>query len=220
MLNGGIVHGTFLTEVHIAALDRFSEKWLNMSYWAREVGEGNWGWRVINGTCGTKTFLLGPKATRECETFKMRSDYSSAVVETPEWALNIAARNVWNQIDGPKHRLDLSMKPLRAERDLAAWPHGIIGQSYDGDGLAINGRKDNYTSMVVITEAMAEGAIEGKASDYQVSSAFDTRFKYSRFDATMSTSAPRSMARAQDASASVVPTGFASSTEIEDDMQS
>ena len=37
---------------------------------------------------------------------------------------------------------------------------------------------------MVTTKAMAEGAIEGKLSDYRVASEFCTDFKFSRFDAT------------------------------------
>jgi hypothetical protein len=205
---GSLVHGTFLTEVHVAYFDRPKNVWLNASYWSEEVGKG----RTVNGSCGGIAFKMGPK---QCEAAMIKTDYAFARVEMPQWVLSIAAHRVWNRVDGPKYRLDLAMKPTVAEHDLAAWPHGIIGQSYDGDNTAISGRQDNYSAAVVVTEAMAEGAIEGVAADYQVASAFETAFKFSRFDATMATSRPRSMAGATVLMA--LPLSSASSTELEED---
>jgi hypothetical protein len=184
---GSLVYGTFLTEVHVAFLDRPKNVWLNASYWAQEVGKG----RTINGSCGGVLFKMGPM---QCQAAFIKTAYASARVVLPEWELSITARRIWNRVDGPEHRLDLSMKPTVAEQELSAWPHGIIGQSYDGDRKAISGKQDNYSEAVVVTEAMAEGAIEGVASEYQVASPFEIAFKYSRFDATMATSRPRAMA--------------------------
>lgn len=198
ILDGATVHGTFISEVHFVWYYRTVDKWLNLTYWANEVSEGNWGWRVINGTCMGRPFKLGPKASRQCDSATIRTDYASGTIETPEWVVTISARPVYNRVHGPKHRLDIGMKPRVAERDLSAWPHGVIGQSFDGDGMPIGGKKDNYTSGVVFTKAMAEGAIEGNASDYQVFDAYETRFKYSRFDATMANSRPRAIARVAD----------------------
>ena len=62
-------------------------------------------------------------------------------------------------------------------------PHGLIGQSYDGDGLGIHGAVDVYDFKhgQVITSAMGEGAIEGTAEQYTVTSIFQTDFAFSRF---------------------------------------
>eukprot|EP00967_Tisochrysis_lutea_P075710 scaffold102096_cov31-Tisochrysis_lutea.AAC.1 len=217
-LRGAVVHGTFLTEVHVAAYIRPANVWMNLSYWSSEVGDGNWGWRVVNGSCADKPFVLGPKAVKECGPYKVLSDYASAKVVTEEWDVRILARPVYDQIQGPTHRLDLALKPLVAERDLSAWPHGIIGQSFDGDNLPINGKQDDYSGSLVHTTAMAEGAIEGVATDYQVAHPFETHFKYSRFDSTMASSRPRTMAhfRSYEEMPSLAPISFASSTEHEE----
>ena len=71
-----------------------------------------------------------------------------------------------------------------AEHKLPTSPHGIIGQAWDGDGLAVHGNVDEYptTDGAVLTSyAMAEGAIEGTWEDYIAPSPFSTDFKYSRF---------------------------------------
>lgn len=66
------------------------------------------------------------------------------------------------------------------EKDPVA-PHGIIGQSYDGDSMGVDGAVDEYMGSEVTTKAMAEGAIEGVAGDYKMDDKFGTNFTYSRF---------------------------------------
>mgnify|MGYP006936380451 CR=1 FL=1 len=63
-------------------------------------------------------------------------------------------------------------------------PHGIIGQSFDGSMIAISGKQDKYNDLPEFTTtAQAEGAIEGKYTDYIMEAPFAIDFKYSRFDA-------------------------------------
>merc|ERR1711971_1181974 len=70
-----------------------------------------------------------------------------------------------------------------ADSDVVA-PHGIFGQAYDGDKLAVNGAVDSDRASVSTTKAQAEGAIEGTWTDYKMESKFSTTFKYTRFDVT------------------------------------
>ena len=80
--------------------------------------------------------------------------------------------------------LDVSIQPLyNADADVVA-PHGIIGQAYDGDEIAVDGKMDEHKSGESTTVAQAEGAIEGTWEDYIMETPFSTAFKYSRFDAT------------------------------------
>ena len=57
---------------------------------------------------------------------------------------------------------------------------GLIGQSWNVDGTAVDGRADDYKFSkehpVVRTESMAEGAIEGSADLYELSEPFATDF--------------------------------------------
>jgi len=96
--------------------------------------------------------------------------------------------NVWNkpfpntEANPGKALLNVHIQPLYdADADPVA-PHGLIGQSYDGDGQGVSGAMDDYTAEEVTTHAMAEGAIEGKASDYKMQHKFDVDFHFSRFD--------------------------------------
>ena len=76
------------------------------------------------------------------------------------------------------------MDPLYdADHDVVA-PHGLIGQSYDGDAFGVDGAQDDYRNggEEMSTSAQAEGAIEGAAKDYKLAGSFATDFKFSRFD--------------------------------------
>jgi len=181
-LRGSEVHGTFVTEVHVATLDRATGTWFKASYWAEEVGEGNWGWKAVNGSCGGQGFPLYPHSTRACGASRATTAHSSAVFALPEWEVSVQSRPVFDRIEGPKHRLDLSLRPLLPEVRLAEWPHGLIGQSFEGDARPRQGKQDDYSTPVVWTSAQAEGAIEGVADDYRVASPFATAFRFSRFD--------------------------------------
>ena len=98
--------------------------------------------------------------------------------------------NVWNKpypnaASNPgKALLNINIEPLYdADNDVVA-PHGLIGQSWDGDGKPTDGLLDDYSGAEVTTEAMGEGALEGVASDYKLRHKFATNFKFSRYDAT------------------------------------
>ena len=105
--------------------------------------------------------------------------------------VNATREPIYNMIRGPSSwRFDLAMRKLDGTRfakefgnsSASCFPHGIIGQSYDGDNMAVSGKTVDYTNRVeVTTTAMAEGAIEGSAADYALSTPFETSFTYSRF---------------------------------------
>ena len=107
------------------------------------------------------------------------------LVNTGRWLVEAASKAFPNPDKNPgKALLDVQLNPLYdADHDPVA-PHGLIGQSWDGDGVAIDGAQDDYTATEVTTSAMGEGAIEGSAADYVMDDKFSTSFKYSRFDAT------------------------------------
>lgn len=96
-----------------------------------------------------------------------------------------------------KLRMNVELKPTYdVDADRVA-PHGLLGQAYDRDQLAVDGARDDYSRLDdgsrtkdragvggrVTTKAQAEGAIEGAAEDYRMASAFTTYFRFARFDA-------------------------------------
>ena len=74
---------------------------------------------------------------------------------------------------------------------------GLLGQTYDGDGVPRHGKRDSYAILdnghptsarkgvggVITTRAQGEGAIEGTAEMYRVQRPFETDFAFSRFGA-------------------------------------
>ena len=99
------------------------------------------------------------------------------------WTINADSKYYpLREKNGDKHRLDIHFESKTSKLGKVA-PHGLIGQTFDFDGTAVDGARDNYDDMVVTTRAMGEGAIEGSANDYEISSAdaFSSAFKYSRW---------------------------------------
>jgi hypothetical protein len=107
-------------------------------------------------------------------------------VEAAGWLVNVTRRRLFKPLPDSKTNafLDVTFAPVDAHAHGLA--HGLIGQSFSFNGPRVDGRKDDYSKPEVTTSAQAEGAIEGVGSDYMLSSEFDVRFKYSRFDSTAS----------------------------------
>lgn len=116
-------------------------------------------------------------------------------VTTPRWRMVAQSQVGYPHWGTLRMRLHVtSLYHVCNELDVAM-PHGILGQTFDCDGKAIDGHMDKYevlddgrltTSRVrggaVTTRAQAEGAIEGQVADYRVTSPFDVQFNFSRFD--------------------------------------
>ena len=180
------VDGSFMTEAHLA-LGTLSGKRLLVTYDAGRLGDTQMAYGMVNATCGGEAVALGPKAVLECDEVRASIDASTLTVATGEWLVKVTGQPVYGRLSGPAHRLDVALEPLVAEEKFAAKPHGLVGQSYDGSKVPRYGRVDQYPPLEVpaefTTAAMAEGAIEGVAADYQVADKYATQFKFSRFAA-------------------------------------
>ena len=87
------------------------------------------------------------------------------------------------RIAGPKFRIDLSLR--RRASSSTVYPHGILGQIYDDDGMKAVGTMDEYPlAGRFTTSAQAQGAVEGTIKDYLLDEPFSTAFRFSRFGAT------------------------------------
>jgi hypothetical protein len=114
---------------------------------------------------------------------KNHANHASLSITDGKWEVNAVARLYpYNTQNNNKKHLDLTFKPIS---DSAVAPHGLIGQTFDGDNIAVDGAQDDYSGKIVVTKAMGEGAIEGTASDYAIDpqNLFSTDFKFSRFGA-------------------------------------
>ena len=206
-LHGATVHGSWLTQAHVVATT--SAGTLHVSYYASIISPNSLiGWS--NGTCAGEKFKLvgwaltplrdGPKNRRQCGEVRVQSDYSSIRLTLPEWNITIAPkavpsyyhRDMW--VSGPRVRLDVQFALRVPERSLRVAPHGIVGQSFDGSGVGVDGARDPVpqSGLNLTTTAMAEGSIEGSWRDYLVGSPFATGFAFSRFG--LSEAPPRDVA--------------------------
>jgi len=131
------------------------------------------------------------------EDVRVYYKYNTLFVRAAGWETNVTRHAVYNWIAGPKWRFDVAIRPLNntgfeylhgMPSDVVA-PHGLIGQSWDSDDIAVDGAMDDYkvTQTEIWTKAMAEGSIEGDASEYALATPFSTQFKYSRFDTSVPT---------------------------------
>jgi hypothetical protein len=106
------------------------------------------------------------------------------IVETDKWQMAASADPfpfaIFNK---GKVLMNIEVTPkYDADKDVVA-PHGIFGQAYDDDEMAVNGAVDSPTGNEWTTKAQGEGAIEGSIAEYKLADGFSTDFKYSRFDA-------------------------------------
>lgn len=195
-LRDTIVHGSFLVDAYILALTH-NHRFANISFTSSRLNENNFAWDAAVMHCQSdrtvRKLLIGPFHGGYCDGVNVSMAYSSMTVDAGDWTIKVAPQPVYEHISGPRRRIDLSLHLNVPESTLVA-PHGILGQAYDGDGLAVNGRQDTYpASGEFTTAAMAEGAIEGTADDYEMASPFEHDFRYARFG--LKSAAPRDASR-------------------------
>lgn len=184
MLRELVVRGSFITEAYLVARS-LAGRALRLSFVAAEMNAKGWSHTLVKGDCAGEALLLGPHAAAQCDEIELRAVVSSLSVSTADWRFDLTGQPVYGRISGPTHRVDLKVVALADDTEGAA--HGIVGQTFDGSGIARIGRLDHYPPLDVpgefTTSAMAEGAIEGTAADYQLAGKYATTFKYSRFKA-------------------------------------
>ena len=177
------VNGTFINEIGIVAKSGVEDTLFKLSVDADKFTENLMSYNFAEGLCDNEKVTLGPKSQKACGDTQVSIEYSTLTMKTPEWKVTVAAQPVFDRISGPSHRLDISFESLKLDEDHL--PHGIIGQSFDGSGIPRFGRLDQYPDLNIpgefTTSAMAEGAIEGVAADYEVAHKYATSFKFGRF---------------------------------------
>jgi len=187
------VHGTMITDAYIVV--RTSKGgWFNITYSADNVQGDHARRDVVTASCSfsqaasSPLSYLQPGDFKPCDSAFATLSFSTlevhVVTTRNSWTLKVKSMPVYDRISGAHHRLDMVLNPITPEAQLVSMPHGIIGQSWDGDGRALGGALDEYphtAGAIFTTSAMAEGAIEGVASDYEMPDPYAVAFKYSRF---------------------------------------
>jgi hypothetical protein len=189
--------------VHEKFLTPFSKVWVRGS-WIRHA---YWTIRTNHGRLVKVQFdahaptLNGSAVPAQAAVDDVRLSYSS---RGPIKTLIVVTRHWWTSVKasrGAPHwgtlRMSVDMQPLYDVTRDAVAPHGLLGQTFDGDNLPMHGKRDSFVVLdsgnrtasrkgiggLVTTHAMGEGAIEGTAEMYRIKSPFETRFPFSRFDA-------------------------------------
>jgi hypothetical protein len=189
------VHGSFITEAY--AIVQLQEDVVKISFNASHPNVA----RLTNGP-RRMGLAISPFGVNEdsVDTFELgglvvtlsKPHMNTAVLEVSDgsWRMVCKAHLYpYSTTNMEKKRLDLSFSQLKQDAVAKVAPHGLVGQTFDGDKIAVIGAEDDYKGTVVVTKAMGEGAIEGSASDYVVQTPFSIDFAYSRFYAE--SAAPR-----------------------------
>ena len=175
MLRETKVSGTFVTNTYLITN---YDKELKISYNAfRVVSSG-----FAEMWCEQKYYQITMQKNLICGVVRVRMKYSSLHVDTPEWNVSVYPKPIYNKIAGPSKRLDIMIANNVPQMNMRHMPHGLLGQSFDNDDIAVFGLMETFSGLNYNTSFMADGAIEGSANDYMVANAFSHNFTYSRFE--------------------------------------
>ena len=191
--NPKLVHGSFFVDAFWTLQSRSSKQVLLVNSSADIVG-----FDVRFGNMSIAASRRGMWKEFVFEDVRVYYKYATLFVRTAGWETNVTRHTVYHAVAGPKWRFDVAIRPLtktgfehrHGTPSTTVAPHGLIGQSWDGDDVAVDGATDDYYKAAeteIWTKAMAEGSIEGDASEYVLSTPYATRFKYSRFDVSTAT---------------------------------
>jgi len=194
------VHGSFITEAYASVqLDGKDVLQIGFNTTRPDVAQLTMGQRstalAISGF-GVNEATIDTFNQGDLVLTLSKPHMNTAVLEVSDgsWQMVCKARLYpYSTANKEKKRLDIAFKQLKQDAAAKVAPHGLVGQTFDGDNVAVDGAQDDYKGPVVVTKAMGEGAIEGKASDYAVPTPYSVDFTYSRFYAESAT--PRDISK-------------------------
>jgi len=186
-----LVHGTRLSAAYWSILGK-DGKMLNVAFEAmNKSAAAPTAPVVIHDAEGNVVFEKTLRGSKEIITVggaQIALKERKLTVVANGWSVSAEVNTFPYAAQNPgKVLLNIAAKALYdADADPVA-PHGLFGQSYDGDGIAVDGATDHAehaamkSAAEVTTKAQAEGAIEGVMHDYRMATPFATDFKFSRF---------------------------------------
>ena len=119
------------------------------------------------------SYLECSKRTCIAENATVQVDYATVETRCSGWTSRTSVRTVYNRLEGAERRIDFHI-------DGTDDAHGIVGQNLRHPR---DGKRDVYPwTGHFVTNAQAEGAIEGSVKDYVLDDGFATTFAFSRFD--------------------------------------
>jgi len=172
-----LVHGSYMREMYITARTNTSNE-LHVEYLAK---------KPLSAAVTTGESVKDiHEELLPLDNIAISHTGRTLKVQTPDWVI-LAKSKVNPTIVGAstcatgRCFLSISISPRFEAGTLKVAPHGLVGQSYDGDGVGVFGKVDDYQGKEFTTSANCEGAIEGEASDYKMKSKFGTDFPFSRY---------------------------------------
>jgi len=169
------VYGTFVTKAFLVS--NHNGNMLNVSFEASRIVTSGFAEFWCNNSYNKITI----DQTKKCGIVSLHIEYSSLQIDTPEWNIKLHPKPVYNQILGPRRRLDIDISNKVSQMNMIHKPHGLLGQSFDEDRVAVFGMLENFGGNTYHTKYMANGAIEGNEQSYMVQSPFSYDFEFSRF---------------------------------------
>ena len=152
MLGQKLIHGSFFVNAYVKAQVSQSEV-LTLGYDSDESDVVTYN-RQSQSSSSTTTAAL--PLDLEFEYFHVSVTKELMIIEDKDWSVTIKRDRAYGSFDNSK-RLDVKITLKTPVSSLRVAPHGILGQSFDGDGIAVNGKKDDYSSGHEIrTSSMAE----------------------------------------------------------------
>jgi hypothetical protein len=182
-----IVHGSFFTEAFVKLRSN------NSNIVNIEILPDEKGFRVCdeNGNTVSKSYI-GEWKDFQKDNLRVLSKVNSVLVRANGWDMNFTKTKVEFPLPNTlTSRLNLFLKTITDSHHQHVYgvanterysPHGLLGQSFDANKLAVNGPETNYNAVQVYMKEQAEGVIEGIYKDYIVPNKFSTDYKFSRFD--------------------------------------
>lgn len=165
-----IIPGTFMRQAGILVDDGFQKK---IRVTAAKDGDENISLKLwVNGRT-LRSYLQPGKTLNDTvivDSTEIKLMKKHAKIRTPTWEVSLTAHL------SKLGEVMLNLRSLEPVTDPFAdnvAPHGLMGQTLDGDELAVDGATG--------VGAQGEGAIEGDIDDYIVSSLFATDCKYNRY---------------------------------------
>ena len=170
-LHNKTVYGSFVTEAFVKT------EHILLSYKSfRSFKRG-----YISGSCKNVPFVLHSFQNFTCEDVSLQMNYFSLNISASEWMVMMRPKPIYNMIKGPRKRLDIHIENRVPQFNFIHKPHGLLGQSFDSDHIAVFGLIETFDTNPYTTHYMGEGAIEGNIDDYKVATPYSTQFTFSRF---------------------------------------
>mmetsp|Transcript_5795 Transcript_5795/g.12637 ORF Transcript_5795/g.12637 Transcript_5795/m.12637 type:complete len:349 (-) Transcript_5795:176-1222(-) len=194
------INGSWARAAYWVVRTETTDQLINISFQAKDPRKA-----IVTGLWGHRTELLQDSPPLVVDNLHLHIWHRKLTVQTGRWRMS--AESTIRHPHPHLLRLNIRIQPTYYDWLDVVAPHGLLGQTYDRDNMAVDGARDSMARLddggvtaartrvggVITKHADAQGGIEGQLSDYRVSGPFETCFQYSRFDSVAA--APRNISK-------------------------